>query len=120
MKRIKKLVSLVLCLLLWLNSLPLFAFAAGASDESLVFFDSFDYSGFGQSVDFFGTAAWEAEYYNTSSADDFGYRKSTPPTIANGQLHFKEGDGLRLNWQKLDGFSSFDASKAYRVVTYTL
>lgn len=115
MKRIKKLVSLVLCLLLWLNSLPLSAFAAGASDESLVFFDSFDYSGFGQSVDFFGTAAWEAEYYNTSSADDFGYRKSTPPTIANGQLHFKEGDGLRLNWQKLDGFSSFDASKAYTV-----
>ena len=113
--RTKKIVSIVLCLLLLLEPLSLDAFAAGHSHEPFVFFDSFEYNSFGKAVDFYGTDAWEAEYSNMNSSDDFGHRNSIPPTVANGELYFKKGDAARLNWQKLDGFSSFDASKTYTV-----
>ena len=110
----KKIVSIMLCLLLLLEPLSLCALAADEAYEPFVFSDSFDYSTFGKAVDFYNTAAWEAEY-TTNSADDFGYRNSTLPAIANGQLHFNKGDAVRLNWQKLDGFSAFDPTKTYTI-----
>ncbi|MBO7273415.1 MAG: hypothetical protein J6V22_01025, partial [Clostridia bacterium] len=30
-------------------------------------------------------------------------------------MKFSEGDGIRFNWQNLDGFSKFDASKTYKI-----
>lgn len=111
----KKIVSIVLCLLLLIEPLSLYAFATGQSGEPLVFLDGFDYSCFGKAVDFYGTDAWGAEYVNTNSADDYGYRASTPPAVANGKLCFRKGDGVRLDWQKLAGLSGFDPSKTYTV-----
>ena len=110
----KKIVSVVMCLLLLLEPLSLCALAADEAYEPFVFSDSFDYSTFGKAVDFYNTAAWEAEY-TTNSTDDFGYRNSTLPAIANGHLHFQKGDAVRLNWQKLDGFSAFDPTKTYTI-----
>ena len=112
--RTKKIVSIVMCLMLLLEPLSLCAFAGGQAYEPLVFVDEFDYTGFGKAVDFFGTAAWVAEY-TANSSDDFGYRNSTLPTIANGKLHFQKGDAVRLNWQQLEGLSGFDASRTYTV-----
>lgn len=111
----KKIVSIVLCFLLLIAPLSPDALAAKASGEPYVFLDTFEYSTFGKAVDFYGTDAWEAEYSNLNSSSDFGHRNSTPPAVKNGKLYFSKGDGVRLNWQKLDGFSSFDASKTYTV-----
>lgn len=113
--RTKKIVSIVLCLLLLIEPLSLYAFADGHSSEPFIFLDAFEYSTFGKAVDFYGTDAWVAEYGNVNTSDDFGYRNSMPPAVANGKLYFKKGDGVRLDWQKLGGFSNFDSSKTYTV-----
>ena len=113
--RNKKSIAGVLGLLLMFSALSLNIFANENSKEPVVYSDNFDYTGFGKSIGFYTNGAWETEYIDLSSADDFGYRDSTSPTVFNGVLHFKEGDGVRLNWQKLDGFSSFDASKTYTI-----
>lgn len=113
--RAKKFVSIMLCLLMLTEPLSLWACAAAASSEPLVFHDAFAYGSFGEAVEFYNTEAWEAEYGNTNTTDDFGYRTSTPPTVKNGKLHFVKGDGVRLNWQELDGFSDFDASRTYTI-----
>ena len=84
--RAKKIVSVVLCLLLLLQPLSLYTAAAESSADPFVYHDAFDYSFFGDAVDFFGSGAWGTEYCISNSADDFGYRDSTQPVIANGKL----------------------------------
>ena len=111
----KKIVSIALCLLLLLATPSLFIFADDNSYEPIVFFDSFDYTGFGEALEFYGTDAWKTEYAISNSSDDFGYRNSTPPSIGNGTLNFNKGDAVRLDCQSLEGFSSFDPSATYTV-----
>ena len=110
-----KIISVVLCLSILLGYPSLFVSAEDNSNNPSVFFDSFDYSGFGKTDEFYNTDAWGSEYAISNSSDDFGYRNSTRPSISNGTLNFKEGDGLRLDWQDLEGFSTFDPSATYTI-----
>jgi len=58
------------------------------------------------------TGAFETEYL-ADTTDDYGYIDATAPTISGNALSFTKGNGIRLNWQKLPGFATFDANKTY-------
>lgn len=113
----KKIISIAICLLILLQSFSVNIFANdGGDNEPTVFEDSFDYDSVGADLGFYdANKTWETEFNNQNSEDVYGYRDSTTPTVSGGAMNFKEGDGVRLNWQKLDGFSTFDASKTYTI-----
>ena len=112
---IKRIISIALCLILLPVPQPLSIFSSQETGAPVVYSDTFDYSNFGEVIEFYGTDAWEAEYSAQNESDDFGFRDSTPPTISDGKLYFQKGDAVRLNWQKLEGFSDFDVAKTYTV-----
>lgn len=111
----KKSTAIILCFLLLIQTfagVAVQAFAVeGETSGEILFEDSFDYDCF-QKPFYDETKAFEAEYA-ADSTDDYGFRNLTAPVVSNGGLHFTKGDGLRLNWQKLDGFSTFDNTKTY-------
>ena len=47
----------------------------------------------------------------------YGYINSTAPSVVGNSLSFTKENGLRLNWQKLPGFATFDANKTYTFTT---
>ncbi len=82
------------------------------TDGTNRYFQSFDPSDDLTSAFFNYSDAWEKEY-KADTADDYGYVETSQPSVVNNALSFAKGDGLRLNWQKLPGFSTFDANKTY-------
>ena len=56
---------------------------------------------------------WEQEYLDQSSTDNYGYRNSKSPELANGVLKFERNDGVRFNWANIAGMGAFDANKTY-------
>lgn len=112
----KKIISIAICLLILLQSFSVNIFANDGGNEPTVFEDSFDYDSLGVGFGFYDAQkTWQAEFKDDTSADVYGYRDSTAPTVSGGAMNFSQGDGVRLNWQKLEGFSTFDASKTYTI-----
>ncbi len=106
----KKIFSAILCVAL---VLPLLTFGQlpwkAKETEEILFEDSFNYESFDDSL-YDSTNVWQAEY--KGSEEDYGYYDSNPPEASAGSLQFEKGDGVRLNWTNLEGFT-FDSSKTY-------
>ena len=103
----KRVISALLCVLLLMQVLTIGVLVATASTVSntVAFEDAFNY-------DAFNDGAWGVEYKLEGDANDYGYRDSTAPTFSNEAMKLNEGDGIRLDWQELPGFS-FDKNKTY-------
>ena len=100
-----KIFSILLCLAILLQMVPFGSLVASAtenaSSSSTVSYED-------------SNGIFVAEYVaNTDS--DYGAMNLTLPKRDNGVLSFKEGNGLRLNWQNIPGFETFDASKTYTI-----
>ena len=111
----KKILSAILCLLVCAQAFGVGSISSEAEGTKEMFFDSFDYKAFGSSGLYGGNNAWEREYSTPKDGNDKGSADSTAPVPLGGVLKFSEGDGIRFNWQNLDGFSKFDASKTYKI-----
>ncbi len=111
----KKILAVLFCLLICVQSLGIGSMSAIANEAQVLFTDSFDYVDFGSSELYDKSGVWEKEYAMPKDSNDFGSVESSAPMAKNGVLNFAEGDGIRFNWQKLSGFSSFDKSKTYTV-----
>jgi hypothetical protein len=111
----KKILVMLFCLLICVQSLGLGYISASANEAQVLFTDSFDYVDFGSSELYDKTNVWEKEYAMPKDNNDFGSVESSAPIAKNGVLNFAEGDGIRFNWQNLSGFSGFDKSKTYTV-----
>ena len=111
----KKILAVLFCLLFCVQSLGLGSMSANANEAKVLFTDSFDYVEFGSSELYDKSGVWEKEYATPKDNNDFGSLESNAPIAKNGVLSFAEGDGIRFNWQKLNGFSGFDKSKTYTV-----
>lgn len=111
----KKILAVVFCLLICVQSLGLGSMPATANEAQVLFTDSFDYVDFGSSELYDKSGVWEKEYATPKDNNDYGSVESSAPIAKNGVLNFAEGDGIRFNWQKLNGFSGFDKSKTYTV-----
>ena len=105
----KRLLCLILVLPMLLGVIP-----AVAAAEPVVYEDSFDYAAFGAASLYDATGMWQTEY-KTDTTSDYGYRTSSQAQPEDGVLVMNKGDGLRLNWQMLEGFETFDASKTYTI-----
>ena len=111
----KKAFSLIICLLLCLQLAGTEVFLVDAESTKILYEDDFSYTEFGSVSLYEENGAWEREYATPKNSNDAGSVECTAPTVKNGALVFGRGDGIRLNWQKLSGFSGFDASKTYTV-----
>ncbi|MBO5914473.1 MAG: hypothetical protein J6Q72_03910, partial [Clostridia bacterium] len=111
----KKILAVFFCLLICVQSLGLGSMSAIANEAQVLFTDSFDYVDFGSSELYDKSGVWEKEYATPKDNNDYGSVESSAPIAKNGVLNFAEGDGIRFNWQKLNGFSGFDKSKTYTV-----
>lgn len=111
----KKVFSIVICLLLCIQLTGTEVFLVDAEGGKVLYEDEFSYTEFGAVGLYDENGAWEREYANPKSSDDAGSVDCTAPTVGDGVLKFKEGDGIRLNWKKLAGFTGFDGSKTYTV-----
>ena len=111
----KKILAVLFCLLICVQSLGLGSMPAIANEAQVLFTDSFDYVDFGSSELYDKSGVWEKEYATPKDNNDYGSVESSAPIAKNGVLSFAEGDGIRFNWQKLNGFSGFDKSKTYTV-----
>ena len=105
----KKILAAILCLLVCAQAFGFGSISPEAEGTKEMFFDSFDYKAFGSSGLYGGNNAWEREYSTPKDGNDKGSADSTAPVPSGGVLKFTEGDGIRFNWQNLDGFSKFDA-----------
>ena len=74
--------------------------------------DSFNYDGF-DAVIYDSSNLWQTEYLDTKSTEAYGYYDAKQPKVTSGVLHFNEGEGVRLNWTKLQEFATFSADKTY-------
>ncbi len=77
------------------------------------FSDSFDYTQFTAESLYDSTDVWVSEYKNMDSDSDFGYYDCAAPVVEGGVAKFEQGYGLRLNWQSISAFSTFDSAKTY-------
>jgi len=111
----KKFLATLLCLLVCVQAFGVGSISSNAEKAKEVFFDSFDYKRFGSPGLFGGANVWEREYSTPKDSGDKGSVESNAPTPSDGVLKFVEGDGIRFNWQKIDEFSKFDASKTYTI-----
>ena len=111
----KKVLSILICLLLCVQLVGAELLSAEAEGATLLFEDDFSYASFGGGGLYDGSGAWEREYATPKDSQDAGSVECTAPAARDGVLYFAEGDGIRLNWQKLEGFSTFDANKTYTV-----
>lgn len=111
----KKILATILCLLMIIPVNGIFSFGANASETKVMFTDSFNYSEFGSAGLYGGANIWEKEYATPKDSSDKGSVECNAPTVSNGVLKLVEGDGIRFNWQNIDDFSKFDASKTYTV-----
>ena len=100
----KKILVTLFCLLICVQSLGLGYISAAANEAQVLFTDSFDYVDFGSSELYDKTNVWEKEYAMPKDNNDFGSVESSAPIAKNGVLNFAEGDGIRFNWQNLNGF----------------
>ena len=111
----KKILATLLCMLVCVQTFALGSISVNADGAKEIFSDSFDYKTFGSAGLYGGNNAWEKEYAKPKDSNDKGSVDSNAPVASNGVLKFVEGDGIRFNWQNIDGFSKFDASKTYKV-----
>ena len=110
----KKAISLTLCFMLLVQIIGVAGISvyAESNASSILYQDSFsNYDGFSNYL-YDETGAFETEYL-ADTADNYGYINATAPTVSGNALSFAKGDGIRLNWQKLPGFATFDANKTY-------
>ena len=112
MKRIISVALLVAMILTTLiSALPT---TAAEQEGKVLFEDGFDYDGFGKAESIYDEKnIWQKEFKSDAS-DNYGYRESSAPQAKDGVLKFNEGDGIRLNWANIDGFS-FSNTKTYTI-----
>ena len=111
----KKFFATILCLLICVQAIGFASLSSNAGEAKEMFFDSFDYKKFGSQGLYGGANVWEKEYATPKDSNDKGSIECNAPVPSDGVLKFAEGDGIRFNWQKADGFSKFDASKTYTI-----
>ena len=112
----KKWIAAILCVAMVLPFLGWAPWTVKSAAEEvaspITYEESFDYSGFGAAI-FDASNVWQTEYLDTKSTEAYGYYDATQPQPASGVLRFNEGDGVRLNWTKLQDFATFSADKTY-------
>ena len=111
MKKVKRMrksiLAAVVCLAMLAQTFIMSAVGVSAATQTIATFeDSFDYS------DFSG-GAWVTEHNIQNAQGGLEGRNSLPPEIKNGVMKFDKGEGIRLDWQKLSGFETFDVTKTY-------
>ena len=113
----KRIISVALLVAMILTTLMAALPTTAAEHEGkVVFEDGFEYDGFGKAESIYDEKnIWQKEFKSDSS-DNYGYRESSAPQAKDGVLKFNEGDGIRLNWDNIDGFS-FNSGKTY-IITF--
>lgn len=116
--KLKKIFAVICLLAMLVVNLCSFPLPASAASDAVTFEDNFNngFSGGSASGDT-TEGAWVVEYRFKNSSGVSCAKDSLAPSFANGVMKFDSTstttDGIRLNWQKLEGFGAFDANKTY-------
>ena len=108
----RRIISGLICLFMVFQLFGIGVGADGENDIVTRFTDGFDYAHFTADSLYDASNIWVNEY-KSSSDTDFGYYDCVAPIVDGGVAKFEQGYGLRLNWQNIPAFSTFNSAKTY-------